>query len=647
MFSRNGVGAPISHFQHQQQVMENAYHPAAHAEQAITGIVMSPMGLPIPSDLPLPATSSSISSRLPNPTSLAESRNTTDSASKPLSYASAAGAVTPLSPSPSASPGRSKLTSPPMTPSVLSGPSSPDPGAPFAKLSAGTNGTHVATLRTASSLSPATASNAARLSASVPSAFPMEGVHASSFYDLHSPVHHLAHQPHHHSPLAPSMQHSQSHTFANPSRSLLSHTHALGSPSAIGLGSVPNIGLGMPPNHRSASGSGIFGTSPFGKNAIFLSSSHEDDKDTYISRASRTPEGGREMSPIGFEREGLRRGSFDGRALQSGPPSNHNDSAIGEEVDGESNIMEELLVPSSLNHLLTPDEKARRSSRSGANGLFSPFDDTEDQEDERDLQRYSRSVPAPALYQNAPTFQKAPGSPPVSARYTNGSLHPNTVFNDGVGPHLATGNTTSNLAKHLLAGQNAPHSHPYPPHSHSPPRIERGFYSSTSSSPAPHSNMASGAAGGNSNPVLGGMSGSSLPQGLAAGLSRLHLIPAGAERTGYTPQGSFVSSPPPGITSTPSGSHHLSPADNTNKSNLASSYSMKLPSLASARKVSGNHQGEAGIPGHIGSPLARNGLPSYTGLASQGHRAQNPEKSNTSTPPHEREDEELLFDMDV
>ena len=639
MFSRNGSGGPFEHQHHlhelrrQQEGLETGYLSASHHEVAGTGIGMSPIGLPPPADLSLPlaAFPQSATSAIPNVKGLDEAIAPSNNHTKPVSYASAAGGL--ASTSSSSSPAQ-RLRSPPNSASISGGLASPTP-TPRTQQYVHANGitSHTGLLNT---LSPDKTGTMSRLSASVPSAFPMEGPPSSFFHDPPSPGVHLSRAPHPHSPLAPSMQQSQSHSHTIPSFSVFNPLHVSSISPATGIGSMSSIGLGMPPSHRPASSTGVFGTSPFGKNAIFLSSSHEDEKDAYMSRVSRTPGGGRDMSPIGFEREGLRRGSYDSRSFPLVAAPDTHAAALQRQFEYDSDrVVEEELVPRSLKHLLTPDEKVRRSG--GKTGTFNPFDDAEDLDDERDLQRYSQSVPASARTPATSTFSRAPGSPPIGTMLSSYMTPLEFQLNGTLG---APGSANSNLAKHLLGSHNGPH-HPHP-HAHPPPRIERGFYSSTSSSPAPQSTITN-----NLQPVFAGTSGTSLPQGLAAGLSRLHLIPAGQERTGYTPQNSYISSPPPGSPPTSTGGALVNPLGLQDRSTLASSYNMKLPTLASVRRVSGNQVGETNMQGHVGSPLAKSELSSHVTRPLQNNAASHQAKSNNHTPPHEREDEELLFDMDV
>jgi hypothetical protein len=236
----------------------------------------------------------------------------------------------------------------------------------------------------------------------------------------------------------------------------------------------------------------------------------------------------------------------------------------------------------------------------------------------------------------------------------SGSLTPRELLPNAGRTTNLNGSATSNLARHLLSGHHSPSLSPHPG-----PRIERGFYTSTTStstSPA----LTAGGSGAQSG--IGGLrpapsqnlTGTSLPQGLAAGLSRLHLIPAGVEHTGYTPQNSFANSPPvlnsPSTSGLGSGaggfgagtsSSHLNPSSTA----FVSSYQMKLPTLATVRRTSSYTPGHTGDAPHVGSPLARSELPIFGTIGAK--EKPNDRAATETVPQHEHEDDELQFDMDV
>ena len=541
--------------------------------------------------------------------------------------------------------------------------------------------------------------SAARLSTSVPSAFPFEPPASATTHLAHSPrtpsaLSSAMYAPAHHSPLfAPALQHhSHSYNTALPGsasgRSLNSPTLSarnlgLASPPIQGHHSQPPPGAVAAGAQRAASGSNVFGTSPFGNNAIFLSSSHEDEKGGFLARNARSVSA--KAPPAA-----LRRGSS---ALTD------DDGAEGE----EDNVLQEELVPSSLKHLLTPDERARKDSRSGGtSGFFNPFDGDDDEdpaaagigiddEDELDSlhQKYSQSVPAanPFLKKTvtAATYNKAPGSPPT---FLSTYFSPPTQA--GIGQVHPSSPNTSHLANHLLSTNNGSSGG-----MQAQPKIERGFYSSSyvptsaglaGGRPQVHSQASSSAIGppnGNSSgnglanrPKLSNIAlGTSLPQGLAAGLSRLHLIPAGTERTGYTPTGTPVSShQTSGITTataggTPSGSllssFPASPPSVNGLNPKASAFggpgtsrptsSFKLPTLGS---LGGGGGGAGTALPHVGSPLARGEMHSYIGGSGsstsrntaqqhqqEGAKESGQQKINDGS--NRDEDEDLVFDMDV
>lgn len=362
-----------------------------------------------------------------------------------------------------------------------------------------------------------------------------------------------------------------------------------------------------------------------------------------MARANRAPGVGRGISPA---RPGFEARSFSAR-------SKHGSSALADDdEDGtqDDNVLEEELVPSSLKHLLTPDEKARRDSRSGAkSGFFNPFDDAGDEDDDDFDQevaaelrlRYSQSVPAPAASALS-QFNRAPGSPPTfvgHSPFASGLVRP-------IGDSISGSNSassSSNLAKHLLTGG--------PAQGH---RVERGFTMADQGGSDATGNSRSG---GSQLSTLG----SSLPQGMAAGLSRLHMIPAGSEHTGYTPPTSFVQSPS-ARSHLAAGTQHTSSSPTLQSSNSylapgnlgrpapGSSYGIKLPSLlhqqhpgVGSRKISSNHYEAAQV--HVGSPLARTEIHGHIGSGRESVQRHHPEAHGQHG--SEGDEDDLVFDMDV
>ena len=497
---------------------------------------------------------------------------------------------------------------------------------------------------------------------------------------------------------------SYSYSAALPSRSsLLNNTRPAASSTTAGAATLASLGLSSPPVSvngppgfatspsysvsTSIPRASAFGTSPFGNNAIFLSSSYDEKDDaangsgtgmtargarSSFSAATGARSGsGREASP---HRAGFASGSrsygaaarngygFGGGSEMHGDDGadNGNDDDVDHEDDGDDDgvLQGEELVPSSLKHLLTPDERARKDSRSGGrSGFFNPFDDVDGQEDDNDdgddlglglgdgdeahLQhRYSKSVPAAIHFRqqqkgmaSLASYNKAPGSPPtfLSSYSSNNGSSGNLPA--GMAPLQSP--SSASLAKHLLSGAGHALAH-----SPSGPRIERGFYSSSYAPPllaggsgisslanenrgssasgllGPSTLTSSGAGAGAgqaaARPSLSGANlGTSLPQGLAAGLSRLHLVAAGTERTGYTPPASYAQSPP----------GHLSFGLGASRPAFASS----LTSPAST----------SGAPGGVGGAVAQAGNGSgggYSSSPSMSHFPASPPSVNGLNP---------------
>ncbi|KAK9898888.1 hypothetical protein P389DRAFT_193903 [Cystobasidium minutum MCA 4210] len=718
MFGRNGSNGPTA------PSTSNRLAAVAASESSGAAIGMSPIGFPLPADLPLPTGSSAsaakpktfsyasvVGSSIPSTSAAggaAQSPNTLKAAALPQ-FGSLTNQAAVRSPPVSAKSITS--TSPSITSAHDVNPSSPSfvPRAlQSPNANAATNGT-----------SGLTASANNGMSTSVPSTFNMDKLQRNiptipshgalpqapptsqqAGFTPGSYQRSLNYQP---SPLAPPpLQHSHSHSSSIPSRSFLLNQAATASGSLS-----PSLAPGQhyarqPAVATSSPSTGVFGTSPFGNNAIFLSTSHEEDAGSFMARAaSRAPGSsiGRGISPA--------RPGFESRSFSSASRSKHGSSALADDDedgtqhrDDDDNVLEEELVPSSLKHLLTPDEKARRDSRSGnavKSGFFNPFNDDgagHDHDDDDDFDqevvaelrlRYSQSVPvaaglpshtaangaAPGIFSQ---FNRAPGSPPTfvgHSPFSSGLARPAASGGDGPLHGSSSGALSSNLAKNLLgpgAGSAAQQGH----------RVERGFLM------ADH-HLHQQQIGQDSTGLL--PLGTSLPQGMAAGLSRLHMIPAGSEHTGYTPPTtSFVHSPSSATRSHfaagaiggggVSGTQHATSASSPNKlhtsnSYLApgsrapstsaapgSSYGIKLPSLlhhqhpgVGSRKSSSSagHHGYEGAQVHVGSPLARMEIHGHIGSGRTDAGQTHSQQHDASGQHHgsDGEEEDLVFDMDV
>lgn len=245
----------------------------------------------------------------------------------------------------------------------------------------------------------------------------------------------------------------------------------------------------LPGGNTSGSG-GVFGTSPFsapGSKSLFLSYNFEPEED--LNRQSKWEDARRRTDGSIFSHASAKPMSIGGR------------NGGTEMQDADNLVFEEDCLPSSLSDLLTPDEIRRRDSRHG-----------------RALDSFqSHSVPVQPLpgsyFPDWPDEASPPNHNPIAA---NG-------FRD------AHGNGTTIVRDRLLNRQSDNAS-----------LSDQGSFRETS----PFANVISPTL--HARVLASHAPGSSLPQGLAAGLSRLHLIPA--QHTGDTPPSSnasaYAASPP-------------------------------------------------------------------------------------------------------
>ena len=195
-------------------------------------------------------------------------------------------------------------------------------------------------------------------------------------------------------------------------------------------------------------------------------------------------------------------------------------------LDSDDGDMEELL-PSSLNDLLTPEERKRRLSRSG-NSKPAPTHANH---------QYSRSVPAAGLL-DASIWK----DPPTERESSAASISFRSGFgSEGPSPSHFPG--TSNASGAFLPQFNRTTNQPtrgFVSHSFDQDRDEVGVLPQLSASRAlrydnngiplgysPNRSVALGsdALSPSARALQSHAPGQSLPQGLAAGLSRLHLVP--------------------------------------------------------------------------------------------------------------------------
>ena len=273
--------------------------------------------------------------------------------------------------------------------------------------------------------------------------------------------------------------------------------------------------------YGQTSSSGIFGTSPFsGSRSLFMPSSY--DSDDAFPRSPKPKSTNLLDDP--------RRGA-------SSPWDRDNARHVGVFDDDDDEEYDEGFLPSSLNELLTPDEQRRRAARmSTGASQFSPF-------------HASQSVPAVfhlAGARGESTLRTSNSFIPSKAWDTNDST-PNSTYSPPLVPRslLSVGQPSSlsasldqpyahqpaspSLRAQILVKNN--YSASFDPSSNFGIRYQPGQEFSPKASPktlAKNLGLLSINSNGNGHAM-----GSSLPKGLAAGLSTLHFIPA--VHSGETP----------------------------------------------------------------------------------------------------------------
>lgn len=206
-----------------------------------------------------------------------------------------------------------------------------------------------------------------------------------------------------------------------------------------------------------------------------------------------------------------------------------NENAVASDEDD----FEEFL-PSSLTDLLTPEERQRRLSRSGGTRAG------------ESNHRYSRSVPAARLLEAANAWKDVPADRDPS-NLSVASLSLRSGFTgEGFSPsHLTTSNA-SGAFLHQYNRNNVHLARPVASQSFEETDVlGTGLAASTIRQPgsryeSPYSiqganrvtQLNSDTLSPSSRALQSHAPGQSLPQGLAAGLSRLHLIPAGGQPNG-------------------------------------------------------------------------------------------------------------------
>ncbi|BGP39910.1 hypothetical protein JCM10450v2_003886 [Rhodotorula kratochvilovae] len=405
---------------------------------------------------------------------------------------------------------------------------------------------------------------------------------------------------------------STSESLSPPRMAHLSRTRVSfngGSP-AMELATSPP--LAVPGAGAGAGGASIFGTSPFsGSRGLFIPSSYDSNEDAF----PRSP-------PVRASMLGdMQR---PGAGMTLGAPWQ---DAIADEYDddeGDAGAFDEGFLPSSLNDLLTPEEMQRRTRRANGGGAgpsslsspnpFDPFLNSKSVPADLFLAAGKPSLapppvllPHPSLGARSASAMAATASfgllsssveghnpsaapyQPAAAGTNGGSLLAQSRAREATivpaSPAISTATTATPPTSSSLLGATLNGAH-------LPPMSNGGFYSASFSDAAlhhPSPSFAAAAAYGAGQPRYPqtGLSpgtnaslalpGSSLPGGLAAGLSRLHLVPPA--HTGETPPSSYASA----AAGAGAGGAH--------------------PHSALARRASGTPSSVGG-GGGVGSPLA-------------------------------------------
>ncbi|GAA5882007.1 hypothetical protein JCM16303_003506 [Sporobolomyces ruberrimus] len=424
----------------------------------------------------------------------------------------------------------------------------------------------------------------------------------------------------------------------------LSNTSQSLSPPRLGhMGYSTSVPLAVPGALSNGNGNGqssIFGTSPFsGSRGLFIPSSYDSNEDGFPGSPPTRP---------------AMLGDMQRSNSNSGWPSyRSHEIAIEDEEDGDDGF-EEGFLPSSLNDLLTPEEMRRRtlksqnghvpsnlSSGSPSLGAFLPSKSVP-----VDLLLSSRQPPRPTSGLPQPQFGSATAPSPWGAVASSSEGH-----NPAAQPFTPP--------QSLLAASRASTLNPV--YATSPPSLPPTSYLSTSPQQHPpqpfYSSSFNDALGPqypsrypqtglspNTNASLAAP-GSSLPGGLAAGLSRLHLVPP--NYTGETPPAGMLysqalgASPAPSRVAANGNGAGGSPASNPteNPSPKLQGATPPRPSTGSAlpRRLSSN-----ALP-PVASPLHREVQNGNGGVASGGISSAGSTMGEDDLGP----EDEIQFDMDT
>ncbi|GAA5928532.1 uncharacterized protein JCM15063_003904 [Sporobolomyces koalae] len=320
-------------------------------------------------------------------------------------------------------------------------------------------------------------------------------------------------------------------------RRLSNTSQSLSPPRFQPTGYSTSVPLAMPGAHPNGNGqTSIFGTSPFsGSRGLFIPNSYDSNED-------------------GFPRSPPVRPAMLGDVQRSGsisgwPSYRSAEVAIDDDDDEGEDGFDEGFLPSSLNDLLTPEEMRRRTLKSqnalGPSSLASSSPSS-------NHFLPSQSVPVDLLLAGG----KPTAPPPLGLRSSTSPWNTTHSGSDGHNPSAVPFTPSQSLlAASRASGEestyaatnmhsllpSAQHLSSSPQH----PLYSSSFNDALGGTQHP-SRFAQTGMSPNTNAALAAP-GSSLPGGLAAGLSRLHLVPP--THRGETPPASLLYSQALGSTS--------------------------------------------------------------------------------------------------
>ena len=363
--------------------------------------------------------------------------------------------------------------------------------------------------------------------------------------------------------------------------------------------SIPLAVPNAPHPNGNGQQSSIFGTSPFsGSRGLFIPSSYDSNEDGFPGSPPTRP------AMLGdMQRSSSNNGWNSYRSAEI---------AIEDEDEGDDGF-DEGFLPSSLNDLLTPEEMRRRTLKSQNGATLSNLSSSSPSLDQF---LPSRSVPVDLLLSGGrPTPPSSNALQPPSlgnrsasamAQSTWGAVHSSS---EG---HNPSAQPFTPPQSSLLATSRGSHTDPIhassllPPNSYlstSPSQQPHPFYSASFNDalgPQYPSRYAQSGLSPTTNASLAAP-GSSLPGGLAAGLSRLHLIPP--NYTGETPPSTMLYSQALGTS--PSRAPPQTNGNGGGSTSSAEGVSPRLqaatlpaPGSALARRMSSNNNTAVASPLH-------------------------------------------------